>query len=123
MYAELHDVYYNLMWNWLPESEKKRIEESASEAVPSQGSDHEEKDRMAFVEDVYRMRSDLIAAQADPLLETYWQNTSLERFLEAIAYWIEHRMPDMYERRGRRLPQRENWQDFYNLLNIGAIYE
>ncbi len=26
-YREIHSVFYKIMWNWLPEEEKRRIEE------------------------------------------------------------------------------------------------
>ena len=55
--------------------------------------------------------------------ERYWQNGSLEPFLEALAHWTEKRMPEYWEREGKNMPDNPTWRALAELLYVGAVYE
>ncbi len=51
-----------------------------------------------------------------------WENTDLERFLEALAAWVED-MDGYFENRGEPFPQTLDWKLLGKMLLAAKIYE
>jgi hypothetical protein len=54
-------------------------------------------------------------------LSCYWENTRIEPFLEAMAYWVTHCMDDFYQKRGEGAPVL-SWRLFAEMMFAGASY-
>lgn len=51
-----------------------------------------------------------------------WENTSLERFLEALGAWVED-MDGYYTNQGRAVPQQPDWKVVADMLMAAKTYE
>jgi len=51
-----------------------------------------------------------------------WENSTLERFLEAMEAWIES-MDGWYLNKGESPPKSPTWQAFAHILHASKIYE
>ena len=51
-----------------------------------------------------------------------WENHTLERFLEALAAWVED-MDGYYKSRGELIPDQLNWQTLGEILLAAKMYE
>jgi len=69
-----------------------------------------------FVEFVKALGKDL---QNDP---TSWENATLERFLEAVAAWVED-MDGYYLNQGRPVPVQPDWKVMGDILMAAKMYE
>ena len=72
--------------------------------------------REDFINFLHDFRADLEAKEA------YWQNPSLDMFLEAMAWWMENCMDDYFKRNQEEVPQ-PSWRLFAELMHVGAVYE
>ncbi|WP_063774858.1 DUF7660 family protein [Kitasatospora azatica] len=78
-------------------------------------------------EDLVQSREDLVAFIRDLHAEylqrgTGWENASLDRFLEALASWIED-SPGSYRNRKLELPAEGDWTFFARALGAATVYE
>lgn len=53
---------------------------------------------------------------------SYWQNTDLGSFLDAIGYWMHNYMDEYYQRTEGGTPA-PSWRLFAEILHVGAIRE
>jgi hypothetical protein len=74
---------------------------------------HTREDLIAFVES---LRADL---EAQP--ET-WENPTLDRFLGALASWMED-MDGYYRNRGEDIPSTPSWGTLGEILAAARVYE
>jgi hypothetical protein len=51
-----------------------------------------------------------------------WENGTLERFLEALAAWIED-MDGYYLNQGKPVPQQPDWKVAADMLMAAKVYE
>ncbi|TDC30988.1 hypothetical protein E1261_11975 [Kribbella albertanoniae] len=51
-----------------------------------------------------------------------WENSTLERFLEAWAAWVED-LPGWYANRGADVPDQPDWNLVANMVLAARIYE
>jgi hypothetical protein len=51
-----------------------------------------------------------------------WENATLERFLAALASWLED-CDAYYQKQGRSAPEELSWRDLADLLMAAKIYE
>jgi hypothetical protein len=65
---------------------------------------------------VQRLRADLLARPDE------WENTTLERFLEAFAAWCVD-MPGYFANIGEPLPEQPDWELVARMLSAAAVYE
>lgn len=74
------------------------------------------KTRQDLSEFVGALRGDL-AANPDQ-----WENPTLDRFLEAMKFWIEG-MENYYKNTGQPLADPPNWKTFGDILMAAKMYE
>jgi hypothetical protein len=72
-------------------------------------------------------RTDLVAfvgALRDDLHRNpdQWENPDLDRFLEALARWVDD-MPGWFKHRHEPEPEQPSWQLIAHILHAAAIYE
>lgn len=70
---------------------------------------------------------DLIAFIQDLVLDlksnhASWENPTLERFLAALASWMED-CRGYYEKQGRAVPEIPSWRDVAEMLMAAKVYE
>ena len=51
-----------------------------------------------------------------------WENPTLDRFLDALAAWLEA-LPQLYTNRGETLPTQPTWKILAELLVTASGYE
>lgn len=51
-----------------------------------------------------------------------WENASLDRYLEALAAWVED-MDGYYQNRGQAAPEQPNWKTLGEILLAATTYE
>jgi hypothetical protein len=51
-----------------------------------------------------------------------WENADLERFIEALAAWVED-MDGYYQNLGRPVPEQPSWKLLSEILLAARIYE
>lgn len=51
-----------------------------------------------------------------------WENSSLDRFLEAMSAWVED-MEGYYQNRGESVPRQPDWKTFGQILLAAKCYE
>ena len=74
------------------------------------------RSREDFVAFVKALRKDLHDNPAT------WENANLERFLEALAAWVED-MDGYYANRGKPVPQQPDWKAAAEMLMAAKMYE
>ncbi len=73
-------------------------------------------DRQAFVLFVHRLRDDYLRRGEE------WENRSIDRFLEALAGWIED-SPGWYSNFNQNMPESGDWTLFARALDAATAYE
>jgi len=53
---------------------------------------------------------------------TSWENPTLDRFLAALASWLEDSSA-YYENQGRPVPETPSWRDVAEMLMAAKMYE
>ncbi|MFH8576604.1 hypothetical protein OHB11_35820 [Streptomyces zaomyceticus] len=51
-----------------------------------------------------------------------WENQSLDRFLEALAAWMDD-SPGAYRNAGKQLPEEGDWTFLARALHAATVYE
>uniref|UniRef100_UPI003F686B2E DUF7660 family protein n=1 Tax=Streptomyces polyasparticus TaxID=2767826 RepID=UPI003F686B2E len=51
-----------------------------------------------------------------------WENRTLDRFLEALAAWVED-SPGWYANFGQEMPPQGDWTLFARALSVARVYE
>lgn len=51
-----------------------------------------------------------------------WENTTLERYLAALASWLED-SDGFYRNQGRPVPEQPSWRDVADMLIAAKMYE
>jgi len=74
------------------------------------------RSRDDFLEFLKALRKDLLDNPGA------WENTSLERFLEALAGWV-HDMDRYYLDQSKPVPQQPDWKMVAEMLMAASIYE
>ncbi|MBI5386520.1 MAG: hypothetical protein HZA90_17765 [Verrucomicrobia bacterium] len=74
------------------------------------------RSREDFVAFVKALRNDLHDNPAT------WENSNLERFLEALAAWVED-MDGYYTDQGKPVPQQPDWKVAADMLMAAKMYE
>jgi len=72
--------------------------------------------RLEAAEIVQRMLEDLLAHPGE------WENTTLDRFLDALAASLES-IPGVYAHRGEQFPEEPTWRIFAETLVMASGYE
>ena len=72
--------------------------------------------RLEAAEVVQRMLADLLGHPGE------WENTTLERFLDALAASLES-IPGVYAHRGEQFPDKPTWRIFAETLVMASGYE
>lgn len=81
----------------------------------------------ASFEDEVHSRDELIAVVRE-LRQDYlrrgheWENPDLDRFLEALAAWMED-APGLYRNFGKELPSDGDWTFLASALRAAVVYE
>lgn len=71
------------------------------------------KDLAGFID---QLRADLLSNADD------WENNDLERFLEAMAAWVNS-MENAYKNTGREFPDQPSWKMIADILYAAKMYE
>jgi len=74
------------------------------------------KSREDFVAFVHALEGDL---RDNP---QSWENNTLERFLDALASWVED-MDGYYINQGKPVPQQPDWKTIGDILMAAKMYE
>lgn len=78
--------------------------------------DDEIPDREAFAAFLRRLHENCLQRGAE------WENTTLDRFLEALASWVED-SPGWYRNHDVEMPERGDWTYFARALEAATLYE
>jgi hypothetical protein len=74
---------------------------------------HSREDLVAFIRDLHR---DYLQRGED------WENSTLDRFLEALASWTED-AGGWYQNFGKELPANGDWTFIARALSAATVYE
>lgn len=78
--------------------------------------DHEVRSRDELVAVVRELHQDYLRRGHE------WENQSLDRFLEALAAWVED-SPGWYRNSGKDLPEGGDWPFLARALQAATFYE
>lgn len=73
--------------------------------------------REDFTSFVHDLRNDLLEGAA------YWQNTSLDSYLDSAEFWVSERMDEYFRRYQEQVPPQPSWRLFAEILFAAAVYE